>query len=109
MDCVKHMSQVSTHLPICSFLAQIEKFPPKNLLGLRTAAEALMINTWGLSIFTIPLVYLTNFGQNAIKMEIESSPSFVSMERKLNIMNPPPGAATTASHYALILFMQAMK
>ena len=108
MDCVKHMSQVSTHLPICLFLAQIEKFPPKNLLGLKTAAEALMINTWGLSIFTIPLVYLTNFGQNAIKMEIESSPSFVSMERKLNIMNPP-GAATTASYYALILFMQEMK
>ena len=41
-------------------------------------------------------------------MEIESSPSFVSMERKLNIMNPP-GAATTASYYALILFMQEMK
>ena len=41
------------------------------------------------AIHTIPLVYLTNFGQNAIKMEIESSPSFVSMERKLNIMSPP--------------------
>ena len=64
MDCVKNMSQVSTHLPICSFLAQIEKFP-----------EALLIDTWVLStLHTIPLVYLTNFGQNAIKMEIESSP-----------------------------------
>ena len=30
------------------------------------------------------------------------------MERKLNIMTPP-GAATTASYYALILFMQEMK
>ena len=50
MDCVKHMSQISTHLSICLFLAQIEKFPPKNLLGLRTAAEALLIDTWVLSI-----------------------------------------------------------